>query len=168
MSTLSWEDLFVDARRLDFSALLAEWPGLINGPIRPIGASVFGDLFFERKSGEVEKLDVLEGGVHRVAANSEEFAALMNSVEWQRTNLLSEGAALLKETGVSRGPDQFFGFAPHPALSGTIVWSSVMPLDFIVWNSICAQSLAAHATPAPTAAEKSKSVKRPWWRFGGR
>jgi len=168
MSTLSWEDLFVDARHLDFNALLAEWRGLVVGPIAPIGASVFGDLFFERKSGEVEKLDVLEGGVHRVAANSREFAALMNSVEWQKLNLLSEGVALLKEKGLSRGPGQFVGFAPHPAITGKIVWSSVIPLDFIVWNSICAQTLAARTAPAPTPPLNSESAKRPWWRLGGR
>jgi hypothetical protein len=151
MNSLSWDDLFVDASHLDFHALLAEWHGLVVGSVRPIGASVFGDLYFERKSGEVVKLDVLEGGVHPVAATFTEFAALMNSVEWQRLNLLSEGVALLKDKGVSRASGQFFGFAPHPAFVGRIVWDTVMPLDFVVWNSICAQSLAAAGAPANTA-----------------
>ena len=62
MNPLTWNDLFVDASLLDFNSLLAEWPGLENGEIRPIGASAFGDLFYERRSGEVMKLDVLEGG----------------------------------------------------------------------------------------------------------
>lgn len=166
MSALSWEELFVDARHLDFGALLAEWGGLVGGPIRPIGASVFGDLFFERRTGEVEKLDVLEGGVHRVAATSDEFTTLMNSVEWQTHNLLSEGVALLTERGVTRNSGQFFGFAPHPVLTGKIVWSSVTPLDFVVWNSICAQLLAAPPAPPPESADSGNGAKRPWWRFG--
>ncbi|MFL6624908.1 MAG: hypothetical protein ACJ8IK_06665 [Burkholderiaceae bacterium] len=142
MNSLGWDDLFVEAHHLDFEGLLLEWPGVIKGPIRPIGASVFGDLFFETKSGEVHKLDVLEGGVHSVARSPEEFAALMNSSEWQRLNLLSEGVALLKERGVSREAGQFFAFAPHPAFVGKIVWSSVRPLSAVVWNSICAQTFA--------------------------
>jgi hypothetical protein len=165
MSSLDWNDLFIEAHHLDFEGLLLEWPGLINGPIRPIGASVFGDLFFESKSGEVQKLDVLEGGVHPVARNTEEFAALMNSSEWQRLNLLSEGVALLKERGVSREAGQFFAFAPHPAFVGKIVWSSVRPLSAIVWNSICAQTLAKPVEgPAPSATPAP--AKKSWWKFG--
>jgi len=164
MSALSWEDLFVDARRLDFVAMLAKSGGLVSGPIRPIGASVFGDLFFERQTGEVETLDVLEGGVHRVAASFDEFTVLMNSVEWQAQHLLSEGVALLKDRGLSKGAGQFFGFAPHPVLAGKVVWSLAMPLDFIVWNSICAQLLASPPTPTPDSMGSGDGAKRSWWQ----
>ncbi len=162
MSSLTWADLFVDASHLDFDRLLLQWPGMVVGQIRPIGASVFGDLFFERRSGEVEKLDVLEGGVHPVAESFEQFSSLMNSVDWQERNLLSNGVALLKEKGIARATGQFFGFAPHPAFTGRIDWATVMPLDAAVWISICAQSVGAEATPgAPTTPKK-----RPWWKFG--
>lgn len=109
--------------------------------IRPLGASAFGDLFFERRSGEVIKLDVLEGGVHSVAPKFKRFSDLMNSAEWQEQHLLSQGIALLKEKGIARERGQFFGFAPHPALAGKIDWARVVPLDAIVWNSICVQTL---------------------------
>ncbi|MDN6887988.1 hypothetical protein QMO14_30880 [Variovorax sp. CAN2819] len=147
MSSLTWNDLFVDAALLDFSGLLAEWPGKVVGQVRLIGASAFGDLFFERRSGEVEKLDMLDGCVHSVAGDFQRFSELMNSREWQQQNLLSEGVALLKEKGVLRGQGQFYGFAPHPIFTGAIDWSKVMPLDAVVWNSICAQSVASAATP---------------------
>ncbi len=88
MNSLTWNDLFVDAAQLDFPALLLEWPGLVTGPIRPIGASVFGDLFVECRGGEVVKLDVLEGGLEQLAASGQQFADLMNSVEWQEHHLL--------------------------------------------------------------------------------
>lgn len=165
MNSLTWDELFVDAERLDFNRLLLEWPGMVTGQIRPIGASVFGDMFFELRTGEVEKLDVLEGGVHRVAESFQHFTGMMNSLEWQEQNLLSQGVALLKERGVLRGPSQFYGFAPHPTFTGKIDWSKVMPLDAVVWNSICAQSLGAapipEAQPATTPQPKS-----PWWKFG--
>lgn len=167
MHALTWDDLFIDAALLDFSALLLEWPGLVNEEIRPIGAAVFGDLFFERRSGVVEKLDVLEGGVHHVANNFQQFSEFMNTPEWQEQHLLSQGVALLKEKGVHRAPGQFFGFAPHPAITGQIDWSRVMPLDAIVWNSICAQSLG---TPpiTTTSAVPTSPPKQPWWKFGKR
>ena len=164
MNPLSWNDLFVDASLLDFNALLSEWPGLEAGEIRPIGASAFGDLFFERRSGGVMKLDVLEGGVHLIAASFQQFGELMNSPKWQEQHLLSQGVALLKEKGVPRGPSQFFGFAPHPSFVGKIDWARVMPLDAAVWNSICAQTLGV--VPPSESAMPEIPSKRPWWKPG--
>lgn len=152
MNSLTWDDLFVDAAHLDFSALLLEWPGMVTGQIRPIGASVFGDLFFERRSGEVEKLDVLDGGLHVVADSMQQFSEFMNSLAWQEHHLLSKGIALLKENGMSRAPGQFYGFAPHAAFVGKIDWSKAMPLDAAVWNTICAQSLSAASSTDAAAA----------------
>jgi hypothetical protein len=84
---------------------------------------------------------VLEGGVHHAAATFEEFRLLMNTPKWQESMLLTQGVALLAERGIARGSQQFYGFAPHPSLAGRIDWARVMPLDAIVWHSICAQIL---------------------------
>lgn len=164
MNTLTWNDLFVDASLLDFNALLSEWPGLVVGEIRPIGASAFGDLFFECRSGEVMKLDVLEGGVHPIATSRQQFGELMNSPDWQEQQLLSQGVAMLKEKGVSRAPSQFFGFAPHPSFVGKIDWSRVMPFDATVWNSICAQTVGVVPLEEPVL--PNVASKRPWWKLG--
>jgi len=145
MTQLGWADIFLDASELDFGQLFGEWSGVVTGQLRPIGASVFGDCYFERPSGAVERLNVLDGEVEHVAASFEEFSRLMNSREWQEESLLTEGVALLIERGVRRAPGQFYGFAPHPALTGRIDWKRVMPLDAIVWHSICAQSLGKSA-----------------------
>ena len=75
---LTWADLFTDARALDMERVVAQWPNTLVGTLRPIGASAFGDLYFERPDGRVERLDVLEGGVHPVAKDATEFAASMN------------------------------------------------------------------------------------------
>jgi len=131
----------MDAGEVPFQRLLEMWPRTISGRLRPIGASVFGHLFFERPSGEVERLDVWEGGVHRVAKSFDEFSRLMNTREWQEDNLLTEGIALLVERGTARGPGQCYAFAPHPSFTGKLDWSRVMPMDAVVWHSICAQTL---------------------------
>lgn len=163
MKQLSWDDLFIDAAHLNFERLLTEWPGLVSGPVRPIGASAFGDLFFERQSGGVEKLDVLEGALHPIAASFDEFSKLMNSPDWQEIHLLGNGVALLKDKGVLKTATQFFGFAPHPSLVGKIVWSSVLPLDAAVWHSICAQTLGAAAQSALLPSGIARQ-KKPWWK----
>ena len=58
---------------IDFKRLLDLWPKTVSGSVVPIGASAFGDLFFQRPLGNVEKLDVLAGGVHYAAASFDEF-----------------------------------------------------------------------------------------------
>jgi hypothetical protein len=141
MARLGWPDIFTDASALDFPELLAHWPRTITGRLQPIGASAFGDLYFHRPNGNVERLDVLEGGTRLVAASHKEFGAFMNSQEWQESNLLTEGVALLLERGLTRGPGQFFAFTPHPSFGGKIDWSRVVPLDATIWHSICAQAL---------------------------
>ncbi|WP_350015925.1 hypothetical protein ABNK63_13565 [Rhodanobacter sp. IGA1.0] len=141
MTRLSWPDIFTSAQELNFAELLSYWPRTVSGRLQPIGASAFGELYFQRPSGGVERLDVLEGGVHAVAASQNEFQANMNSSQWQESNLLTEGVALLHERGLKRAPGQFFAFAPHPSFAGKIDWSRVVPLDAKIWHSICAQAL---------------------------
>lgn len=141
MTQLSWPDIFTDASDLDFRALLAEWPMAVSGRIAPIGASAFGDLYFQRPDEHIERLDVLEGGLHHVATDFHAFQNMMNDPEWQENNLLTSGVALTLERGFRRGPGQFFGFAPHPALTGRIDWHRVLPLDAQVWHAICSQAL---------------------------
>lgn len=142
---VTWHDIFINASDLNFQELLNQWPITVSGRLQPIGASAFGDLFFQRPNGNVERLDVLEGGTHLVASGADEFKSLMNSPAWQEQNLLTQGVALLLQKGISRGTNQFWGFAPHPALVGKIDWARAMPLDAIVWHSICAQILDAHS-----------------------
>jgi hypothetical protein len=147
MGTLSWSDIFIDASQLPFEKLLSCWPGMVGGRLSPIGASAFGDLYFLRPSGEVERLDVLEGGVAVVAQSFGEFQSFMNNPSWQAENLLTFGVSLLVERGLLREPGQFYGFAPHPAFTGAIAWERAMPLDALVWHSICSQALNG-AAPA--------------------
>ena len=143
---LTWFDIFMDPAAVDLAELLGLWPNTVSGLLLPIGASVFGDIYFQRQSGEIERLDVLEGGVHEVAKSHAEFAALMNTASWQEESLLTQGIALLYERGIKRGAGQFYAFVPHPAFAGKIHWDRVMPMDARVWHSICSQILDGGVT----------------------
>jgi hypothetical protein len=103
--------------------------------------SAFGDIYFERPDGRVQRLDVFEGGVTQIALTSDEFTKLMNTQKWQEENLLSEGVALLADRGMRRQPQQCFAPVPHPVLSGSIDWSNIMLMDAVAWHSICSQLL---------------------------
>lgn len=141
MTELAWADLFSEASALDFGRLLALWPGTVSGTARPVGMSAFGDVYLERPEGRVERLDVLEGGVHQVAATRDEFATLMNNREWQEQNLLSEGVLLLVGRGLRRAAGECYAFSPHPRLDGKIEWGNTMIMSAYAWHSICAQLL---------------------------
>ncbi|MBB3178433.1 hypothetical protein [Variovorax sp. Sphag1AA] len=126
---------------MDFRRLLALWPKTITGPLMPIGASAFGDVFFQRPRGNVEKLDVLVGGVHHAASSYDEFKSLMNSRYWRDTNLMTGGVHLTRSKGLSRKKSQFLGFAAHPSISGKLDWALAMPMDAVVWHAVCAKTL---------------------------
>jgi hypothetical protein len=141
MLKLTWSDLFTEDPSLDMGRLIGLWPRTVCGGLRPIGMSAFGDIYFERPSGQVERLDVLQGGVHPVASTREEFASSMNTRQWQEENLLSEGILLLAERGLRRSPQECFAFVPHPMFSGKIDWSRAVVMDAYPWHSICSQLL---------------------------
>ncbi|GGA56185.1 hypothetical protein GCM10011490_02530 [Pseudoclavibacter endophyticus] len=143
MAPLDWDHLFVDASRLDMERIVEPWNGLVHGPIRPIGMSMFGDVYFDRSDGVVARIDVLEGGVVPVADDRAHFRRLMNTPEWARDALLIEGVALLHQRGIVPGAGECYAFAPHPIFTGSINWDHVMLLSPVVWHSICAQSLRA-------------------------
>lgn len=99
----SWSEILSQDPSLDFERLLRLWPQTVSGPLRPIGMSAFGDIFLERPAGEVQRLDVLEGGLHHVAESARAFAAMVNSEQWRNEHLMPEVVALLTERGLTRG-----------------------------------------------------------------
>jgi hypothetical protein len=143
--SLSWEEIFLQGPEIDFRNIVAQWAPLISGSLQPIGLSAFGDFYFLRPDDTVHVLDVLDGVVRQVAESYADFGECMNSKEWQDANLMPEVVWQLQERGVSRGPGQVFGFAPHPALVGKIAPETAMALDAVVWHSICAQLLGPEA-----------------------
>lgn len=141
MAELDWDHLFVDAARLDIRRIIEPWFDLVKGPIRPIGMSMFGDVYFDRGDDVVSRIDVLEGGVVPVARSFDEFTRLMNTPDWSRDALLVDGVALLHDRGIVPQPGECYGFAPHPTFTGAINWDHAMVLSPAIWHSICAQSL---------------------------
>ncbi|MDM0107652.1 hypothetical protein QTH97_22075 [Variovorax sp. J22R24] len=160
MKLLPSTELFIDAARVEFEPLVGMWPKSIGGKVLPIGASVFGDLFFQRPEGNVQKLDVIEGGVHHAAFHLGEFTLLLGSQYWRDTHLMSHGAGLARRRGLARRKGQFFGFTRHPFHDGRIDWNSLTCFDAVEWHAICAKALDRR--PGPTGSQtRTARVRRP-------
>lgn len=144
-SGLSWADLFIEDPSVDFVRIFSCWPQHAFGRVRPIGLSVFGDCYFEREDGTVHVLDPLEGAIRQVAPSVAEFSQLTNAPQWQDQNLMPELVASLMSRGVPRSASQVFGFAPHPAFTGKLRADQAIPLDPVVWHSICSQVAAGES-----------------------
>lgn len=97
-------------------------------------------------------LDVLEGGVERIAESETEFQTLINERAWQETYLLSEVVYDLHEVGMVPSAKQCYAIVPHPAVGGpnpyserAINPSSMMLMDVSAWQIVCSQLLCGVA-----------------------
>ena len=145
---LTWNDLLIqDADPEELAESLEPWSFLIRGEVAPIFLNRFGSWFLRRRDGTIDMLDVLDGSVDQVAADSDEFAALVNDVEWQEDFLVSLAVFKLHEAGLIATGSQCYAI-PHPAIGGPYPTSDEPPnprfttlVDLKVWQSICRQSL---------------------------
>jgi hypothetical protein len=141
--SLSWPDLIIETIPEETSVrCLKEWDFLLSGTFAVVGMSRFGDWFLRRPDDRTEELSVIEGTLKKIADTPEEFAALMNTPQWQEEHLLSWMIPKLYEQNIFAGPDQCYGFAPHPALYGRIDSDRAVVLSIPVWQTICAQTFA--------------------------
>jgi Domain of unknown function (DUF1851) len=118
------------------------WRYLVQERVAPVFMSKFGDWLLRRPDGSTVELSVIDGTFETVARTPEEFAANVNTQKWQEVHLLSAQVHELHQQGKIPGSGQCYGFAPHPVFTGKLELSTVMILDILVWQSICAQVFA--------------------------
>ncbi|MEV5967315.1 hypothetical protein AB0L70_36440 [Kribbella sp. NPDC051952] len=129
-------------RRFDaetFARGLADWAWLIGDrDLRPIAASMFGDVFLQGPDG-VWFLDSLEGTLTLEWPDAEALQGALNTPEGQDQYLLGGIAIGAQQRGVVPGPSQVLMFSVHPALGGEITSGNVEAMDYVVASSICGQ-----------------------------
>jgi hypothetical protein len=108
---------------------------------RPSFMSKFGDWYLRLPDGATDELSVVEGTYNRIASAPEEFAALVNSREWQEDHLMSLQVLELHSRGLVPGPNHCYAFAPHPTVVGRIDLDQAMLMDIGAWQHICADLL---------------------------
>lgn len=129
-------------RRFDaatFARGLTDWAWLIGDrDLRPVAASMFGDVFLQGASG-VWFLDSLEGTLTLEWPDATALQAALNTADGQDQYLLGGLAIGATERGVIPGPDQILTFSVPPALGGAMSPDNIEAMDYVVASSICGQ-----------------------------
>jgi hypothetical protein len=84
---LGWDDLLIqDVADDDIERWIAEWRGIVAGPIAVAFLNKFGVWFLRRPDGPVDMLDVFSGDVERVATRSYRPLRLAAPIRWAATS----------------------------------------------------------------------------------
>jgi hypothetical protein len=152
---LGWDDLLIqDVADDDIERWIAEWRGIVAGPIAVAFLNKFGVWFLRRPDGPVDMLDVFSGDVERVADTYEALVANVNDPAWQEVYLLSKLVYELRESGAVPGPGECYAVVPpapfggpNPMAGDVVTASQVMVMRVEAWQAICAQAVRAAAEP---------------------
>lgn len=118
---------------------MEDWSWLPVGGMRPVAASLFGDVFLEDGSG-IWVLDILEGSLRRVFSDRQQMAAVLSTEEGQDRHLLG-GLALAAERllGLVPGPTQVLAWKVPPALGAPTAIENLELMDFEAYLSLQGQ-----------------------------
>ena len=150
---LGWDDLLIqDVADDDIERWIAEWRGLVAGPIAVAFLNKFGVWFLRRPDGPVDMLDVFSGDIERVADTYEALVARVNDPAWQEVYLLSKLVYELRQSGAVPGPGECYAVVPPAPFGGPnpmggdlVTASQVMVMRVAAWQAICAQAVRAEA-----------------------
>lgn len=124
-------DYTLDADGLDWSTLLASWTWLLPAEFTLWFANRFGDLFIELEDGSIQKLDVGNGTLEKLADSREAFSDAIdeenNVDDWLMIPLVDD----LVDAGVTLGPGQCYSYVQLPVLGGdySVANTRVVSLD---------------------------------------
>jgi hypothetical protein len=126
---------FVPASAIDASAVLSLWSALLPAGCKLLGASLFGDLFVARESGEVDMLDLVSGELKQVAVCVEEFDWDRTQPQWREELLMQSLADAALSAGLKLGPAECLAFRTPPMLGGQLRQDNLVPWNFLAYHS---------------------------------
>jgi hypothetical protein len=136
---LTWDDLTIALRGLDFEELMETWRWLVDESFSPVLLSAVGDFFLSDANGAVYWLDTAWGQLTQVANDIEQFNQLRvkpdNARQWFRANLV--GQAQVAGMKLKRG--QCLGWKTPPVLGGEESAENLEPTDVSVHFGILGQ-----------------------------
>lgn len=111
-------DLVIPLAHVNLDALLVHWRWLLSPELRPLYATLLGDLFLESKDGQVLWLDVGSGALEVVAKDREQFEKLLTDPEnvdlWFGRPLVDS----LRKANMNLNPGECYSHQMLPILGG--------------------------------------------------
>src|SRR5262245_11041815 len=133
---------FISASAIDAPAVLSVWSALLPAGCRLLGASLFGDLFLARESGEVDMLDLVAGELKQVAVWVEEFHWDLTQPQRREELLMQSLADAALSAGLKPGATECLAFRTPPMLGGQL-----RPDNLVLWNLVAYHSGFAKLLP---------------------
>ncbi len=122
---------FIPASEIDVPTLLSVWSAMLPADSELLGASLFGDLFVARESGEVDMLDLVAGELKQVADCVEEFEWDRKQPERREELLMQSLADAALAAGIKPGAAECLAFCTPPMLGGPL-----RPENLVAWNFV--------------------------------
>ncbi len=125
---------FIPANAVDAPAVLSVWNGTLPAGCRLLGASLFGDLFVARETGEVDMLDLVAGELKQVAVCVEEFEWDLTQRERREEFLMQSLAEAALPIGLSPGAGECLAFRTPPMLNGQLRTDNIVLWNFAAYH----------------------------------
>jgi hypothetical protein len=132
---------FIPASAIDATVVLSVWNDMLPAGCRLLGASLFGDLFVARESGEVDMLDLVAGELKQVAVCVEEFEWDLTQPERREELLMQSLADASLSIGLKPGAGECLAFRTPPMLNGQLRPENIVRWNFLAYHSGLAKLL---------------------------
>jgi hypothetical protein len=141
-SVMQMEDPhFIPASAIDGPAVLSVWSAMLPALCKLLGASLFGDLFVARESGEVDMLDLVSGELKQVAVCVEEFEWDMTQRERREELLMQSLAEAALSAGFKPENGECLAFRTPPMLNGQLSPNNLVRWNFVAYHRGLAELL---------------------------
>jgi hypothetical protein len=139
---ITMNDLAVGFEHIDQTTVLSEWTWLLGDRKLPILIGALGDAFVQdRDDGSVHLLSAGGGSLRQVAANVDEFQALLGDRDFVIRHFAPEVIVELRNMGQHLEPGQLYGYKVPPFLGGSYSLDNLEPTDIRVHFSMLGQLL---------------------------
>ena len=137
---ITMNDLTVPMDHLEREAILQDWTWLIGETKFPILFAACGDAFLQdTQDGTVWVLDSMEGALHQVALDLDEFRSLLNDREFVSDYLAVQMIGDLIQEGKELDPGHIYSLTVPVPLGGEVTLPNIEPTDIQVHFSVLGQ-----------------------------
>lgn len=133
------QPLFYTVKPETAAPLIQEWAWLVHEAHTPLLLSVFGDWIFGAPDGSIWALTTLDGDYFKIAADSNQFNALLRSSQWLDETFMAEWQEIALRHGLSPAEGECVGWKIHPAIGGKFEKENLQLFSMRVYQSLMAQ-----------------------------